>query len=267
MKKHNNGFSLVEMAVVLVIIGLLLGGLIMPFTVQMEQQRIERTNETLEEIKEALLGFAIIHQRLPCSAPDEDKDKDGEDILEKDKGKEHQDWCKIEGFLPWKDLGVRRYDGWGNQFRYRVENEYSKKPMIFSEVVVDNSGTGSGLRIRKKIKYQADADDQFEWLAKKSDDSRVAAIIFSCGKNGRPDPTKDPAIPDNIDYMYTNDADGIRNKYAICNNPRSGLQNRNYVRNLPIEGTFDDIITWLSRNTLVNRLIITEQWPPEQWTP
>lgn len=62
------GFTLVEMAVVLVILGLLLGGLLIPVTAQMEMRGYSQTNAKLEEVKEALIGYAIINGRLPCPA-------------------------------------------------------------------------------------------------------------------------------------------------------------------------------------------------------
>ena len=53
--KSPHGFSLIEMAFVLVIVTLLLGGLLVPFSTQVEQKRIAETQKAMEEIKEALL--------------------------------------------------------------------------------------------------------------------------------------------------------------------------------------------------------------------
>ena len=63
-----NGFSLVEIAVVLVIISVLLTIAVVPIAAQIEQRRTEETLRQLETIKEALLGFAIANGRLPCPA-------------------------------------------------------------------------------------------------------------------------------------------------------------------------------------------------------
>ncbi|MDP2785976.1 MAG: prepilin-type N-terminal cleavage/methylation domain-containing protein, partial [Sulfurimicrobium sp.] len=75
MKTHRNnafGFTLVEMAIVLIIIGLLLGGLLMPLSAQMEQRRISETQKTLDEINQALIGFAVANKRLPCPSTQTD---------------------------------------------------------------------------------------------------------------------------------------------------------------------------------------------------
>ena len=66
MKK--NGFSLVEIAVVLVIISVLIAIVAVPLATQIEQRRTEATLKQLEVIKEALIGFATAKGRLPCPA-------------------------------------------------------------------------------------------------------------------------------------------------------------------------------------------------------
>lgn len=110
MTRHARGFSLIEMAFVLVIVTLLLGGLLVPFATQVEQKRIAETQKALEEIKEALLGFAVANGRLPC--PDFTND-----------GRADFPCTTVavpEGNLPWVTLGVANSDAWGNRFGYRV---------------------------------------------------------------------------------------------------------------------------------------------------
>lgn len=70
LDQRNNwyGFTLVEMAVVLLIVGLLLGGLIMPLMARMDTQRYETTEASLDDIREALIGYALVNDALPCPA-------------------------------------------------------------------------------------------------------------------------------------------------------------------------------------------------------
>ncbi len=62
------GFNLVEMAIVMVIVGVLLGGLIAPIATQLDARKRAQAETQLSEIKQALLGFAASTGRLPCPA-------------------------------------------------------------------------------------------------------------------------------------------------------------------------------------------------------
>jgi prepilin-type N-terminal cleavage/methylation domain-containing protein len=64
------GFSLVEIAIVLVIIAILITAVGIPLATQIEQQRTVDTQKQLEQIKEALYGYAMANGRLPCPATD-----------------------------------------------------------------------------------------------------------------------------------------------------------------------------------------------------
>lgn len=169
------GFTLVEMSVVLIIIALLIGGFLTPLSKQVDQLRIESTQKKLTEIKESLLGFAIINGYLPC--PDDDDD-----------GMENSTACAGEGDLPWADLGLNegRRDEWGQSFHYRVDSQYTS-------TFPSSTTTGSGLSVQDMggtalVSVESDAT------------SRIIAVVFSSGKNIT-------AEGDNADgdSTYTND--------------------------------------------------------------
>ncbi|MCG8379535.1 MAG: prepilin-type N-terminal cleavage/methylation domain-containing protein, partial [Proteobacteria bacterium] len=66
--KYNNynGFTLVELAMVLFILALLLGTLLTPLATSIEQQDRETTTKLLEDIRDSLLGYAIVNGHFPC---------------------------------------------------------------------------------------------------------------------------------------------------------------------------------------------------------
>src|SRR5688572_28576710 len=130
------GFSLIEMAVVLFVITLLIGSLLVPLGTQVEQRQISETQKALEEIREALLGFAVSKGHLPC--PDKttaagagvapNLPNDGiEDVTAAGA-------CVAanEGNVPWATLGVNGSDVWGNRFRYQVAPLYAQRPTTFN---------------------------------------------------------------------------------------------------------------------------------------
>ena len=62
------GFTLVELAAVMAIVGLLLFSLMYTLSAQVEQRNFEETRPRLEQARALVLGFAIVNGRLPCPA-------------------------------------------------------------------------------------------------------------------------------------------------------------------------------------------------------
>ncbi len=60
------GLTLVEIVIVVLVLGLLLASLLGPLSVRIEQQEIRKTSDQMEEIKEALYGYAMANG--PCHA-------------------------------------------------------------------------------------------------------------------------------------------------------------------------------------------------------
>lgn len=67
MMKHT-GFTLIELAIVLAILGLGVGGGLTLLASQDERSRIERTSLILDGVEEALESFYAVNGRLPCPA-------------------------------------------------------------------------------------------------------------------------------------------------------------------------------------------------------
>lgn len=114
------GFSLMELAVVLAIAGLLLGSLTFTLSAQVEQRNRSETDRRLAEARELLLGFALSNGRLPCPATlasAGDEAPAGGGICT----------AYYSGFLPAKAIGFQpvdsagfAVDAWGNRIRYAV---------------------------------------------------------------------------------------------------------------------------------------------------
>jgi len=108
------GFSLLEMAMVLVVVGLLLGGSLIPLSIQMEKQDRDATQQQLQDIRDALIGFALTNGRLPCPDTDNDGQMNGVSTC-----------TSALGVIPWADLGVGQQDAWGQPFTYRVSSDFA----------------------------------------------------------------------------------------------------------------------------------------------
>lgn len=143
------GFTLTELAIVLVIVALLIGGMLVPLSTQRDIHNTSETKKQLAEIREALLGFAVINGRLPCQSSTTDP-------AAANYGIEDSPCTNNEGYLPWKTLGVTEVDAWGSQrsaasdpfpgyWRYRVVTAYTAAftlaaPPPSALVVQDASG-------------------------------------------------------------------------------------------------------------------------------
>lgn len=110
------GFSLIEMAVVLVIVGLLVTGLLLPLSAQIDQRNYNETQRELSDIREALIGFSLSNAAangspyLPCP------DTNGDGFEDRLAGV----CANAVAGLPWATLGLGRLDRWSNPYIYRV---------------------------------------------------------------------------------------------------------------------------------------------------
>lgn len=123
------GFSLIEMAVVLVIVGLLVAGLALPITAQLDQRNYNETQKTLLDIREALVGYALSNSaldgrpHLPCP----DTDNDGFE------NREGTGLCtSFEADVPWATLGLGQSDSWNNRYLYRLTSAYANSTVGFT---------------------------------------------------------------------------------------------------------------------------------------
>ncbi|MDP1537274.1 MAG: type II secretion system protein [Burkholderiales bacterium] len=216
------GFSLIELAVVMFIIVLLLGSILVPLTTQVEQRKVTETQKSLEQIREALLGFAVLYGRLPC--PDTDTNPAAAGYGEEESA------CAAptaEGYLPWKTLGVTSMDAFGitrtatgsprvGDWRYRVHRNFA---------VAFNLTTG--VASPDNLAVRDSANNLIS-----SGTERPVAIVYSAGPNTVPD-------GQNASYEATN---GI------------------YQADVP-SATFDDILIWISRPILINRMVSAGKLP------
>lgn len=112
--RSNTGFTLVEIAIVLVIVGLMLAGGLSFFTAQVGSQRMSEGRAQLAEIKESLLGFVVQRGYFPCPA------NPAVTSMVEDRAANGQ--CnRAEGTIPGATLGlIKSTDPYGQPFTYRV---------------------------------------------------------------------------------------------------------------------------------------------------
>jgi len=232
MSRRQAGFTLVEIAIVLLIVGLLIGGMIAPLSSQMEQRRVSDTRRTMDEAREALFGYALRNGYLPCPA------------ISSSNGLEDRtgNVCnKRYGYLPWAALGVGRLDGWNHLMGYTVTPAFADSGVLFT------------LKTARDITIATRAANG--QLTAATDISDIPAAIISFGRNG---------------YGATSDQNAIIADSGAGNiDEKTNLQssgNALIARDVSDDprapgGAFDDMVLWISPNILYNRMVAAQRLP------
>jgi prepilin-type N-terminal cleavage/methylation domain-containing protein len=225
---NKKGFTLIEMAIVLVIVGLLLAGLFTSIRTQFELRRAEETRIVLEEAKEALMGYALANKFLPC--PDTNAVPNG---TESPRGVSNE-CTTLEGVLPWQILGVRGLDSWDRYIRYRVSTNFSNNVAFFGI-----SDTGD-IRVNSNTGTLT---------------ASAVAVLISHGPNGFGGRNTTQASPDN-QMPVPSGTDELENSNGL---------NLTYMSHTPTpQGSaneFDDSVSWISSTILTNRMVAAGQLP------
>lgn len=227
------GFTLVELAIVLFIVALLLGGMLLPLSAQQDIRARHETERVLNEIRDALIGYALINGRLPRPA------------ISAVDGAENSATCATDvacsGFVPWAALGTPKMDGWGKLIRYSVTPAYANAAITLSTVANRTVQTGVGLA------YLAGA------ATCTTAGQCVPAVIFSQGKSHWGTTDLGAALPDGSATNADEDANDTGPTAYVSRAPSENTA--------ATGGEFDDIVIWLSANTLLNRLVAAGKLP------
>lgn len=227
--RHGAGFSLLELAIAMVILSLLMAWLMAPLRAQRSLHAYQETEARLRTAQQSLIGHALIHHYLPC--PDDDQPPDGwENVLP-------NLTCRSdEGVLPWLQLSVPATDAWGRYILYRVDSTFSHHGVWFN---VADAELASNLQVMN------------EAGAVTSVASRPVAVLLSHGENGlggiqsgaQAQPMPMPQHPDELenvdgDSVYVDKAQSLQNGQA-----------------------FDDRLLMLSPKSLIFYMVAAQRLP------
>ena len=234
------GFSLIELAISIFIIALLLGSIMLPLATQVEQRQISETQKSLEEIRDALLGFAAVNGYLPC--PDATSGTGANDGVE--------DYDAATGIcnnvtgtspnklgsgnIPWATLGLGSQDTWGNRFRYAVLDNFSRR----SPATTFGLTTSGGLRVCAVAACTTQIT------------SSAIAVIISHGRNGYGAINANTGVP-NVAPASSDELENADNDRDAVSKTQSNIA----------ASEFDDIVVWVPLYTLHNRMISAGKLP------
>lgn len=259
------GFTLIELAVVVAIIAILLGALLSPLATQHALRKNKEAERELRDIKEALIGFAIVNGRLPW--PDIDVPPDGAENIPLSPVAVPCTVC--EGLLPWQTLGVAPTDPWGRIYLYRVSKEFAFPAQTGQPVGIEQMDLGDLGTIQISTRGDNPAagvgGEQKEIIVLTTDAVAAVATLGSNGQGGFwPDGNIIPQAPAGTDERINSDGTN-----PIPPDPHF------YGRQLTLppsgvcsdtaEGQpfceFDDLVVWIPRVVLINRMVEAGRLP------
>jgi type II secretory pathway pseudopilin PulG len=270
-KKHSpppravSGFTIMEIAISLAVMAVLAVGILVPLVSQLQQRNVSVTEKTLNDIKDALMGFAAVNGRLPCPAIGTSAGAEAFDPAAGN-GPGNGKCTSFWGFVPARTLGITpvdregfALDGWNNRIRYAVSNEKYGPPTPEKWLFTSTDGIrnftisevakiasllnvcDSGVGVNAGVSCATGTN-----LTPRTLTSNAVAVIWSIGPNG-------------VTTGWT-----LKDEAQNPNPKDETSTDRLFVSHPPSDAPgnpFDDVVTWLSINTLVNRMVGAGQLP------
>ena len=238
-----DGFTLVELAVVLAIVGFLMASAMFVLSAQVDQRNFEESRRRLEQAREYLLAYAVVKGRLPCPAT---AASNGAESIATAAGSGTGGTCTLSynGYLPAATIGFSptnsdglAMDGYGNPIRYAVSK--TNEPQFTGNVSLKaNWSTTPPADI--DICLHLTAANQATCGAASNrvvTNGTVVAVIWSQGKNFA-------STAGNASFDESNNNDAFAAFVSRTPSP-SGAAN----------GEYDDILVWIPVGLLYGRMI------------
>jgi len=290
------GFTLIEIAIVVLIVSILLGYTVALFPKQQELKRYRAVEREMDEVIAAIVGFAQINGRLPCPAiPDTVGVEDGGGVA---------DCNNFGGFVPVNTLGLTGrlnadsllIDPWGNPYRYYVsDSDVDSGGVDDSDFVINGEMVAIGLVDIFDVPNgdlssdgYIDLDGQFlicDAAGTSNDDLCTGAalvfgqpdgaggpyagapfVLLSLGKNWAEDAAGDELenIGEELTFTNLGMANGPSNSQYLLKDVSgvSGPPETTFVRRITgFADDFDDVVKWVSPNILYSKMIEAGQLP------
>lgn len=280
------GFTLVEMAVVLVIIGLVIGSLTATISAQVEHRDFSETKNTLENIRESLLGYAMANGRLPCPAQTPGTGVTGVEYFSTGSpaGTAANGLCGqfYDGYVPAVTLGLSPtntsgyiLDAWNNPIHYAVFNlsdQTANKYLLTMTDGIKNAninGTSTDASCSTKSGMEFVGCMSLLYVCDASPTASAGGAAADCG-TATSLSTSTSSRGGVVFVVYStgkNAATGGTGKDEAAN-PNSNSTNNDpvFVSHDPSAsgatgGEFDDLMVWVSPNTIFARLVQANKLP------
>jgi prepilin-type N-terminal cleavage/methylation domain-containing protein len=281
LKSIQSGFTLVEIAIVLLIVTILLGYTVALFPRQQQLKQYRALDRHMDEVIEAIIGFAQVNGRLPCPAI---PDSAGLEDINAGVG------CNnYGGFVPAGTLGLYGrlnedsllLDPWGNPYRYYVTDvdfdgegdsdftvagEMRNIGLVDSEPddYIDLDGRylicdGDGDTTDDECSGANEVFGRFDDTGPDNRYGGAPFVLVSQGKNWNEAAAAGDEL-ENIGTSLTNTDLGMGGTDYLLKNVGNG-ETTFVHRPGGFADDYDDVVRWVSPNILYSRMIQAGQLP------
>jgi prepilin-type N-terminal cleavage/methylation domain-containing protein len=259
------GFTLIELSVVVLVITLLLGSLLVPLATQVDQRNVSETQKRLQEVKEALTGYAMANGRFPCPAV---SNVATDRAVESTVGPAVNGVCTtFFGYVPGVTLGLSNLDSqgfvldaWGlqqNRIRYAIAS--AKVNSIVNAFTKLNGMRDAGLQsLGTPTTAATPADERLLYVCA----SGNGATATDCGSASNTLSNGDTVF---IVYSLGKNAatSGVTGTASVdeqvnLNGPSVFVSR---VTSSATGGEFDDILLYSSRSSIISQMTVAGQLP------
>lgn len=233
--RKKSGFTLIEMAIVLVIMTILIGGLAVPLSTQIKARHLAQTKTEIEAAREAVVGYtrlnrtALSRPYLPCPdvTGDGREDRTGTACTS----------ASGDGLLPWVDMGLPGQDAWANRLRYAVHRDSADSSMGFT----DNPPPIPSANLMHICITRLCGDST------PNVSSNVIFVVYSNGANGR------GALNVNRSWGQFNAAPTSSDEQENLDGDLKFVSRPPNRTEFDDGGAFDDVLGWMSTLELLPR--------------
>jgi prepilin-type N-terminal cleavage/methylation domain-containing protein len=253
MNSRQRGFTIIEVAIVVLVVSTLLGFTVAMFPVQQELKQYRKVNDEMQQIMDALTGFAQVNGRLPCADGDNDGLEDWPGGI--------ADCASWYGNLPARTIafngsysqGGVLLDPWGTPYRYQVSASNSGLPApddLVGDFTILTGMRAAGIpnltpdlqvcNIQPAAHSAATPNDDTACDANTDVVTNAVAVVISLGKDKA-------AVVANTSDIQSENLDNSLTDTVFVHSTRSD--------------EYDDIVKWLAPSVLFSRMIAADQLP------
>jgi prepilin-type N-terminal cleavage/methylation domain-containing protein len=259
---RQKGFTLIEVAIVLLIVAILLGYTVALFPVQQELKQYRQADTEMDGIVDALIGFAQVNGRLPCPDTDTNGRENALDVWDivnnsaaPSPADTFIDSCTAyTGLVPMTTLGLQGnadsnnnlLDPWGGLYQYSVSDVDTDLGNVI-DLVSPNGIRAEGVgQVKPDLKICNGAGAAIDVCPGADITAQdlntvaegIAVVLVSTGKNRN----------NIVSAIQTENTDGDK---AFVSATRSDASSAEY----------DDVVKWISTSRLFSKMIEADQLP------